>query len=101
MSRDRALIELVQLEEEEAKRARVKVANATGGEPDDADLLARIEVVREGIYRRLKLLATWADLDDEQVRSDVFIPVATIISSITIYFSLSSGPLPAIRGRDV
>lgn len=40
---------------------------AAGGEQEDPELLARIGVVREGIYRRMKLLASWADLDDDQV----------------------------------
>lgn len=88
----------MQLEEEKAKQARAKAANATGGEPDDADLLARIEVVREGIYRRLKLPATWADLDDEQVRSDVLLQSTKYPSA---FFSSLLRPIPAIHGRDL
>lgn len=63
--RRRALVELAKLEEEKAKRAKVAAA---GGEQEDPALLARIVVVKEGIYRRMKLLGSWADLDDDQVR---------------------------------
>lgn len=65
----RAIVELTRLEEE-----RKEVAAATGGEAggtnaeQDHELLSRISVVRDGIYRRLKLLGTWADLDDDVVR---------------------------------
>lgn len=79
----RALVELLQLEEEKAKRA-AKAASAKGlgdnasttdesigeitaAQKDDAALATRIAMVRDGIYKRMKLLATWADLDDEQV----------------------------------
>lgn len=64
----RALVELSKLMEEKAKRAKVAAA---GGEQEDPELLARIGVVREGIYRRMKLLASWADLDDDQVSFQV------------------------------
>ena len=53
-------MELAKLEEEKTRRAKAE-------EPEDPELKARIKVVRESIYQRLKLLATWADLDDEQV----------------------------------
>ncbi|CAN0251185.1 unnamed protein product, partial [Hapterophycus canaliculatus] len=59
----RALVELAELEEEKAKRAKVAAA---GGEQEDPELLARVGVVRDGIYKRMKLLASWADLDDDQ-----------------------------------
>lgn len=62
---ERALVELAQLEEEKAKQA--KAAAGVDGKAGDPELLERIGVVRDGIYKRLKLLATWADLDDEQV----------------------------------
>lgn len=55
----RALVELAKLEEEKARRSKAE-------EPEDPELIARIGVVKDGIYNRLKLLATWADLDDEQ-----------------------------------
>lgn len=55
----RALVELAKLEEEKARRSKAE-------EPEDPELVARIGVVKDGIYNRLKLLATWADLDDEQ-----------------------------------
>lgn len=75
----RALVELVKLEEERVKTTVAKAAEnadmkvgegggSASGARADAELLARIAVVQEGIYKRLKLLATWADLDDEQVR---------------------------------
>lgn len=64
----RALVELAELEEEKAKRAKVAAA---GGEQEDPELLARVGVVRDGIYKRMKLLASWADLDDDQVRVDI------------------------------
>lgn len=58
----------------EEERARNKSGGAdgvkagTGGvRQADAELAARVSVVRNGIYKRLKLLATWADLDDEHV----------------------------------
>ncbi|CAN0502743.1 unnamed protein product [Ectocarpus sp. 8 AP-2014] len=60
----RALVELAKLEEEKAKQAKVAAA---GGEQEDPALLARIGVVKDGIYKRMKLLASWADLDDDQV----------------------------------
>ena len=62
-------MELSKLVDEKAKRAKVAAA---GGEQEDPELLARIGVVREGIYRRMKLLASWADLDDDQVRICLF-----------------------------
>lgn len=51
----------MKLEKERAKRTKAR------GEPDDPELFSRMTVVRDGIYKRLKLLASWADLDDEQV----------------------------------
>lgn len=57
-------MELGELVEEKAKRAKVAAA---GGEQEDPALLSRIGVVKEGIYRRMKLLASWADLEDDQV----------------------------------
>ena len=60
----RALVEAVKLQGEKSKRAKVAAA---GGESEDPELLARLGQVKDGIYKRLKLLATWADLDDEQV----------------------------------
>lgn len=70
------MVELHQLEQEKSK-ATAKAAAAAGSAGDkeeggevtrkDAELETRIAVVRDGIYKRMKLLATWADLDDEQV----------------------------------
>ena len=60
----RAIVEAMKLHAEKAKRAKVAAA---GGEPEDPELLARIALTRDGMYKRMKLLATWADLDDEQV----------------------------------
>lgn len=45
---------------------------AAGGEQEDPALLARVGVVKEGIYRRMKLLGSWADLDDDQVMYVLF-----------------------------
>lgn len=69
-------MELSKLVDEKAKRAKVAAA---GGEQEDPELLSRIGVVREGIYRRMKLLASWADLDDDHVR----------VCSLSIYLLLS------------
>lgn len=63
----RALVELAKLEEEKARRLKAE-------EPEDPELIARIGVVKDGIYNRLKLLATWADLDDEQAGAFLKMP---------------------------
>lgn len=65
---------------------------AAGGEQEDPELLARIGVVREGIYRRMKLLASWADLDDDKVSNSKYLSLSTLSSLLTLlslYISLS------------
>ena len=73
-------MEAIKLLDEKAKRAKVAAA---GGEPEDPELLARIGVTRDGMYKRMKLLATWADLDDEQVCC--FFALIVMKQSVPVY----------------
>lgn len=67
----RALVELSKLERERARAKSAASAPSAAGSGSirqtDAELASRISVVQNGLYKRLKLVATWADLDDEQV----------------------------------